>query len=228
MSAPSYERNDPKGWCGDPSRGAALGRASCHADEPATWQGQLYLGAVRLDGDYDQLGTYWGEREPGKALFWVASADYEVDFVIEARSREAARAKVLKQYPCATFNDEPELARLEALGDMLEQYIRTALWSSTDDDDEPLDRDHDRFDLAPETLDAMRADCVRFLDLAGPLVTGREGDAGHDFWLTRNGHGCGFWDGGWPEAEGKFLTKLSKCFGERFLYVGDDGLIYQG
>ena len=21
--------------------------------------------------------------------------------------------------------------------------------------------------------------------------------AGHDFWLTRNGHGAGFWDGDW-------------------------------
>jgi hypothetical protein len=29
---PSYKTHDPKGWCGDPQRGAALGR---HAHKPA-------------------------------------------------------------------------------------------------------------------------------------------------------------------------------------------------
>ena len=28
---PDYTTNDPKGWCGDPARGAALGRPSYHA-----------------------------------------------------------------------------------------------------------------------------------------------------------------------------------------------------
>ena len=52
--------------------------------------------------------------------------------------------------------------------------------------------------------------------------------AGIDFWLTRNGHGAGFWDRGLGEV-GDQLTK--KCdwqgkFGERNLYIGDDGKIY--
>jgi hypothetical protein len=50
--------------------------------------------------------------------------------------------------------------------------------------------------------------------------------AGHDFWLTRNGHGAGFWDGDWPEDVGERLTAASKTFGECFLYVGDDGRIH--
>jgi hypothetical protein len=50
-----------------------------------------------------------------------------------------------------------------------------------------------------------------------------EDDAiGHDFWLTRNGHGAGFWDRGLGEL-GDFLTKMSKPFGEATLYVSDDG-----
>jgi len=36
-----------------------------------------------------------------------------------------------------------------------------------------------------------------------------EAQAGHDFWLTRNGHGAGFWDGDWPET-GDALTEASK------------------
>lgn len=35
--------------------------------------------------------------------------------------------------------------------------------------------------------------------------------AGHDFWLTSQGHGAGFWDGDW-KTYGEMLTKLSKCY----------------
>ena len=49
--------------------------------------------------------------------------------------------------------------------------------------------------------------------------------AGHDFWFTGCGHGCGFWDGDWPEA-GNRLTEACKKYPEVGLYVGDDGLIY--
>lgn len=51
--------------------------------------------------------------------------------------------------------------------------------------------------------------------------------AGRDFALTRNGHGAGFWDGGWahtPYAE--MLDILSKCYGPIGFYLGDDGRIY--
>jgi len=48
----------------------------------------------------------------------------------------------------------------------------------------------------------------------------------HDFWLTRNGHGAGFWDGDWDDETGKRLTTISKKYVEIDLYVGDDGKIY--
>lgn len=46
-----------------------------------------------------------------------------------------------------------------------------------------------------------------------------------DFWLTRNGHGVGFWDRD-VGAVGDRLTKACKKFGETYLYVGDDGKIH--
>ena len=50
----------------------------------------------------------------------------------------------------------------------------------------------------------------------------------HDFWLTRNGHGSGFWDSEcWGEF-GEFLTKKSKDQKEAYAYAGDDCLIYFG
>jgi hypothetical protein len=34
----------------------------------------------------------------------------------------------------------------------------------------------------------------------------------HDFFLTRNGHGAGFWDGDYKNGEK--LTEIAKSFGE--------------
>lgn len=93
--------------------------------------------------------------------------------------------------------------------------------------------------IAPETLDAIVADCTRFQAENEELITeenslrygpdchSASARAGHDFWLTRNGHGAGFWDGDWEEATGIVLTKASERFGEVSLYLGDDQLIYQ-
>ena len=78
-------------------------------------------------------------------------------------------------------------------------YLFCALWASTDDEGEPLDSGRDLDDIADETKAKAREDVADFLGLLE-----REGVAwsdywnpeqfGHDFWLTRNGHGAGFWD----------------------------------
>jgi hypothetical protein len=106
-------------------------------------------------------------------------------------------------------------------------YIRALLWSSTDDEGNPLDREHTVLDLAPQAKQLVIADCKRFQELAAKELDGEDpSQAGHDFWLTRNGHGAGFWDGDWPEPAATRLAELSREFGEANPYVGDDGLIY--
>jgi hypothetical protein len=117
-------------------------------------------------------------------------------------------------------------------------YIEAALWASNDESDgsggEPLDANYTINDIAPETLEKMVADCDRFQkENAADIATGDDHPqytaserAGHDFWLTRNGHGAGFWDGDWEEAAGERLTAACEAYGEYNLYVSDDGLIY--
>jgi len=105
------------------------------------------------------------------------------------------------------------------------QYIVTALWSSTDDNGEPLDDNYNIYDISVKCLEQMKADCAKFQADNRNDIADDPSQAGHDFWLTRNDHGAGFWDGDWPEA-GERLTKASKAYGEVDLYVGDDGLIY--
>ena len=47
--------------------------------------------------------------------------------------------------------------------------------------------------------------------------------AGHDFWLTRNHHGAGFWEtSDWKELQGKKLTSNSQQYKEINLYVEND------
>ena len=124
--------------------------------------------------------------------------------------------------------------------EFFDAYVMTALWSSNDESDEsggnPLDQNYGVSDISDETLNIMRADCNKFwrdnqhdLECEGVKFGpdfGQDGRAGHDFWLTRNHHGAGFWDGDWPEPQASRLTQAAHAYCERYLYVGDDGLIY--
>ena len=94
-------------------------------------------------------------------------------------------------------------------------YIEAALWSTNDESTpqggEPLDKNFGMKDIAPDTLQQIVADCKRFQEENGLLIKDEnclykrcavEEYAGHDFWLTRNHHGCGFWDGDWQQEVG--------------------------
>ena len=68
-------------------------------------------------------------------------------------------------------------------------------------------------------MDRLIKDCDIFQLKAGELLEDWPLDqAGHDFWLTRNGHGAGFWDGDWKDSAGASLTEIAKSFGECNLY----------
>jgi hypothetical protein len=128
----------------------------------------------------------------------------------------------------------------------LNGYMIAALWSSTGPSEEPyacenLDDLFDIDDISDECRDSMFKDCNKFIDeniadLEAYCDSHRgvqarahedkpEAWAGHDFWLTRNGHGVGFWDRGLGEL-GERLSKAAKVYGGIDLYPGDDGKIY--
>ena len=98
---PSYKTNDPRGWCGDPKRGAAMGRHTYH-NAPKDFDGKIHLRKVRLYGDYDANGTYWGATR-GTDIYWYADAAGDIDGCVRATSRADARRQVLEHYPFATF-----------------------------------------------------------------------------------------------------------------------------
>lgn len=119
------------------------------------------------------------------------------------------------------------------LDDMLNAYVECALWSTTDQSTEsggyPLDQNYGADDIAPESLASMREDCVEFAKINRERLneSGLTAEqAGHDFWLTRNHHGTGFWDRGLPNWLGKLLSESAHAYGSSDLYVGDDGKLY--
>lgn len=119
--------------------------------------------------------------------------------------------------------------------EFFQAYLVAALWSSTigeGSEAEPGERDGDPFDkhfstsdFTDEALETLRAHAFSFwcrmwyyIDHekapASSYTAPRNAtQAGHDFWLTQNGHGAGFWDGDWP-TYGEQLTKLAKCYPE--------------
>jgi hypothetical protein len=107
---------------------------------------------------------------------------------------------------------------------MVRAYIDCALWSSTDEDGNPLLDTFETTDLADDS--PAWDDCDDFLSYVGQQVRTIDPEqCGHDFWLTRNGHGAGFWDRGLGRL-GEALTIAAKTFGSVDLYVGDDSRIH--
>jgi hypothetical protein len=112
------------------------------------------------------------------------------------------------------------------LDEFTQAYIECALWSSTDEDGCPLDDNYSFEDIDKETSLQMVEDCGDFQYNNWDDVVDNPKRAGHDFWLTRNHHGAGFWDGDWSDEVGSKLTEYSHQAGSVDLYVGDDGKIY--
>lgn len=106
-------------------------------------------------------------------------------------------------------------------------YAECAVWSSYHDQGEscppPLDSlGYTTADFTRAAWRQIRADCKAFADAnwddlkaAGVAPS----CAGHDFWLTRNGHGAGYWDGDYPEGVEDRLTAAAHAFGEIDIYV---------
>lgn len=108
--------------------------------------------------------------------------------------------------------------------------VECALWSSHDYDQdgnggENLDANYDESDLTDEARAEMAGDLAAFIaDNSDDLEGMDDAQIGHDFWLTRNGHGAGFWDRGLGER-GERLTRAAKVYGSVDLYVTDDNKI---
>lgn len=114
----------------------------------------------------------------------------------------------------------------------LHAYKVAALWSSNDmDTDEPFDRNYDVNDFDKETSERMEKDVTKFYEenIEAIDASGLDDEQiGHDFWLSRNGHGAGFFDRGLDDDVEKKLMDAAKSFGECDLFAVDGKVIQEG
>lgn len=120
---------------------------------------------------------------------------------------------------------EAETARARA--DFIHGYLICALWSSSDDEDTPLDQLYGISDFTPDAEGKCKSSCNDFFDANRADIEtacSRPGYtfeyAGHDFWLSRNGHGAGYFDRGLGK-EGDQLQAAARAYGSVDLYVSD-------
>lgn len=107
-------------------------------------------------------------------------------------------------------------------------YIECLLWSEVLPDGEPVDDLYDQHDLADEAWREIKQDISDFLEDAMPLILQTNmtwEQAGHDFALTRNGHGAGYWDRGLGVV-GNELSEMASAQGSQHIEVGDNGQLY--
>lgn len=118
------------------------------------------------------------------------------------------------------------------INNFINGYISCMKWSTpgeTPDGEELIDLTG--FTVSEEALQTITEDCEKFVnsykDLLSQVYTNptEYQNAGHDFWLTRNGHGAGFWDRGFGVL-GDALTARAQGFKELTPYIGDDEKIY--
>jgi len=110
-------------------------------------------------------------------------------------------------------------------------YLETALWCSHDinndeNDDSSLEsQNYSIDDFDAKSFSKLEMDCSSFFHANFEMIKDNISLAGHDFFLTQNRHGAGFWDGDWPKEIGDKLTKESHNYGETNFWVSE-GKIY--
>jgi len=136
----------------------------------------------------------------------------------------------------------------EQVNAAVHHYIFTALWSEgcngtaswadhngngcrgSDCDVSLLSLGFAQADVSLDSHTTMREDVAAFIsgcESERPdIFDGIDPEqVGHDFWLTRNHHGAGFWDRGLGER-GEWLTRMADPYGDASLWVGSDNRVH--
>jgi hypothetical protein len=106
---------------------------------------------------------------------------------------------------------------------ILNSYLTCALWASSfyNDDtkvDVEFDTIYDITDFTDEFIKSAILDVHNFVNDCGNMLDAWDDtQIGHDFWLTRCGHGAGFWDRDLP-----YGNEISKLVGHGTKYPNID------
>jgi hypothetical protein len=113
-----------------------------------------------------------------------------------------------------------------AYKDFRQGYIECALWLAKDA--EGHDAEVCEHEIPAEGIAAIDRETLDFYNAHEAVWTAAgmdDAQAGHDFYLTRNRHGAGFWARGLGEA-GRTLTNMAHAYGEFDIYVSETGEVF--
>jgi hypothetical protein len=187
-----FKKNAPKGYCGDPGRGAAMGRADINPKaEPA---GPLTVCFVaRCGGGYDVCGTYWGCC-PDHVLYFAYGNDKEgndIEMTFWAKGDVSARKYMLNMYPDNTV----EVVEGEVIPSFSEDEEEEEEEEEEEDDEDAAEDDEDNLGVSAPDLDKA---CSVVDDLSvgnGPsYLPGALNYVVYDMCLRACDHGAGAHD----------------------------------
>ncbi len=100
--------------------------------------------------------------------------------------------------------------RINALSPKVKQfvsaYLECAFWTE--------ELDGSIYGLKVSTLKAVIRESTAFIDSLDKEINGNYEQAGHDYWLTRNQHGAGYWDrpaGTYSDDAGALTLRAEKA-----------------
>lgn len=115
-------------------------------------------------------------------------------------------------------------SKTHSIEKILHHYILCALWAE-ETKEELADKTISNFSIKSrkDAIDQIRW----FVAMTGNSIDHiSDNEIGHDLWLTRNGHGSGFFDRGYDDDVEEILSDLCDVLGEVHLEVGDGGEIH--
>lgn len=119
------------------------------------------------------------------------------------------------------------------IDDVLDSYYETAFWTEGDNDfDNEIQDDNNKLnnksisDISDKSKEQSKNDIIEFIKKAKEIApeelsTYNEKSLGHNIWLSRNGHGAGFFDDNNDQ-----LQQIARDMKSVNMYVGDDGQVY--
>ena len=117
---------------------------------------------------------------------------------------------------CQSYIDDAILNALEA-----------ALWTINDDEEEKAKNcTVHEFPEDSEGMSVLRTELTKLYLDHKKLIEEDEISSemfGHDFWLTAQGHGAGFWDRGYKNGDKLTEACKSLCSEHLYVFINDDG-----
>lgn len=114
---------------------------------------------------------------------------------------------------------------LGKIDEFTQAYIACMFWT----EEEEIGGELAFIDLSEDDQSDIKNECISFYQANAKTMTKANEDFsqhGHDFWLTRNGHGAGFWDRGYSKELGDLLTAQSERYKSAYLTRDGEKIYY--